>query len=417
MVELMYDINSHPRIHFIEELLYAEYGADLGKGAQEIALSVEPEAERRFFMSTPRLTSPDMLIGPTEYADPVVDRLTSLKLEPASLTELHEHLGIEGLADRYGHLFTPTAPERHEPHYTGEGVRIRYFGHACVLLQTAKTTVLIDPQFACEPGSAASRSSCNRLTMMDLPDTIDYVVLTHCHQDHFSVEMLLQIRARVRRVVVPLNNRGCIADPSMKLILARLGLRDVLALGYFDTVTFADGRLVSIPFPGEHSDLDVYSKQSLFIELDGRRMLFLVDSDCWEPSLYRRVATQVLGSAEDRIHALFLGMECFGAPLSWLYGPLLRAPLNRRDDESRRLSGANFERAARIVQQFKCDRVYVYAMGQEPWLRYIMGLEYGPNSIQLKESEALITHCRAQGIFSERLYGSRDIFLDQSPRL
>jgi hypothetical protein len=35
MVELMYDINNHPRIHFIEELLYAEYGDDLHKDVQE----------------------------------------------------------------------------------------------------------------------------------------------------------------------------------------------------------------------------------------------------------------------------------------------------------------------------------------------------------------------------------------------
>jgi hypothetical protein len=63
---------------------------------------------------------------------------------------------------------------------------------------------------------------------------------------------------------VPLNNRGNIADPSMKLILARLGFTDITCLGYFDSVAFEDGKLVSIPFPGEHSDLDIHSKQSIF---------------------------------------------------------------------------------------------------------------------------------------------------------
>jgi hypothetical protein len=65
----------------------------------------------------------------------------------------------------------------------------------------------------------------------------------------------------------------------------------------------------------------------------------------------------------------------------------------------------------RIVEQFRCARVYVYAMGQEPWLRYVMGLEYAPDSIQLQESAKLVNHCRSEGMVAERLYGSQDLFL------
>jgi hypothetical protein len=411
MVELMYDINNHPRIHLFEELLDTEYGTDLFQNAQELALSAEGEVERHFFMSTPRVQADSTLIVRAQFSDPALDALASMRLKPMPLGELEDRFGLTGLAACRGQLFTTDPPRRDQPDYRGDGVRIRYFGHACVLIQTATTNILIDPMFAFALAQPDAATSCTRFTVADLPDRIDYLILSHCHQDHFCAEMLLEIRPRIRKVVVPLNNRGNIADPSMKLILTRLGFNDVMSVGYFDSIDFEGGRFVSIPFVGEHSDLDIHSKQSIFLNVRGRKLLFLVDSDCWDVALYERIARRILDPDEDRLDALFLGMECFGAPLTWLYGPLLSKPITRRDDESRRLSGSNYERALRIVQQFKCERVYVYAMGQEPWLRYLMGLQYTPDSIQLKESSKLVDHCRSDGMVSERLYGSRDILI------
>jgi hypothetical protein len=106
---------------------------------------------------------------------------------------------------------------------------------------------------------------------------------------------------------------------------------------------------------------------------------------------------------------MFIGMECQGAPLNWLYEPVLDQPVNRRNNESRRLSGADHERAAAICAIVAPRRVFVYAMGQEPWMRHIMGLQYSPDSIQLTESDRFVAHCQAQDIQAERLYGSREL--------
>ena len=407
MVELMYDINNHPRIHFIEELLYAEYGEMLVSNLQ-VSLSMVRESERRFFMSTPRMKSSENFTIEVPITNSALDELTSMKIQPVPLDALENSLGVANLATRYRDFFTSSAPHRDAPDYSGDHVRVRYFGHACVLVQTAAISVLIDPVFAYEPNDSALKS-CARFTVCDLPDKIDYVVLSHCHQDHFSAEMLLGIRPRISKVVIPTNNRGSIVDPSMKLILSQLGFLDVIALGNFDSISFEEGKIMSIPFPGEHSDLDVYSKQSIFLEIKGRKFLFLVDSDGRDVALYQRVSQRISGSSQGKVDALFLGMECHGAPLTWLYGPLLSKSITRRDDESRRLSGSNYERAVGIVREFTCKQVYVYAMGQEPWLKYVMGLEYGADSIQLKESEKLVSHCRGEGMISERLYGSKDI--------
>ncbi|WP_369929432.1 hypothetical protein [Xanthomonas sp. NCPPB 2632] len=82
-------------------------------------------------------------------------------------------------------------------------------------------------------------------------------------------------------------------------------------------------------------------------------------------------------------------------------------PINRKDDESRRLSGSDSDRAWSIVEELQCKTAYVYAMGQEPWLRFVAGLEYTKDSKQIIESDRFVTRCRAEGIHSERLHGSR----------
>jgi hypothetical protein len=106
-------------------------------------------------------------------------------------------------------------------------------------------------------------------------------------------------------------------------------------------------------------------------------------------------------------------MECNGAPLSWLYGPLLTQRVERSMDESRRLAGSNYEQARLIVDLFHCREVYVYAMGQEPWLNYIMSIKYTAESRPIVESDRLIQSCQERGIIAERLFGEKEILLEK----
>jgi hypothetical protein len=399
LVEFLYDTNHHPRLRFFEELLYDEA---LNREACEIMLSTLPDTEREFFMSTPRLRSPANLFFRMAFSDPRLDLLASTRTRARPFGDIAESLQVPAEDhQQLARFFTTQPPARNADRYSAEGVRIRYFGHACVLLETRRTAILLDPVLAFDPRPDG------RWTIADLPDHIDYVVLSHNHQDHCSPEMLIQLRHRVGRVIVPRNNSGSLADPSMKLMLAHLGIPDVVEVSPLEKVPLADGAITSLPFPGEHSDLDIHSRQGIHIELEGRRFAFLVDSDGRDPDLFRRVACRV----NPRLDGFFIGMECHGAPLSWAYGPLLTRPVTRRDDESRRLSGADSERAWNVLQHFSTTRVFVYAMGQEPWLRYFMGLQYTPESVQLREAAAFIDRCRAAGMTAEQLYISRELVL------
>ena len=108
-------------------------------------------------------------------------------------------------------------------------------------------------------------------------------------------------------------------------------------------------------------------------------------------------------------------MECDGAPLSWLYGPLLNSPLARKMDQSRRLNGSDYEKGIEIINCLRPGEVYVYAMGQEPWLTYLTSIQYTDESRPIIESSRLVAECRSRGLVSERLYCQKEIFLAPAP--
>lgn len=401
LVEITYDLNNRPAIRVVEELAY-NAGLE-NRHTQEISFFRTKDRDRDFFLNTPRLDHSDRMIFPMSFDDTRLDLLARSRIEPVSFDALADSLGIEQeQRPRFREFFTDAPATRQAPDFEADGVRIRYFGHACVLIQTSEVSILIDPVLAWERDEAEAR-----LTFHDLPDYIDYVFLTHTHQDHFCPEVLLQLRNRIGRILVPANNSYNYADPAMKLILKRLGFNNVDVLNPLDEIKIPGGVLTAIPSYGEHADLSIASKHGTHLRLKGHTFLLLADADCLDRVLYKRLAAR-LGCVD----YLYIGMECNGAPLSWIYGPYLPGPVKRRDDQSRRLSGSNFERAWAIVEEFGCKKgAYVYAMGQEYWLKHLMGLEYSADSIQILESNRFVERCRNAGIPSERLKGCREMVL------
>src|SRR5262249_19530540 len=96
------------------------------------------------------------------------------------------------------------------------------FGHACILLETPDINMLFDPVL-----SYTYESKVSRYTYEALPDSIDYVIITHNHQDHVLFETILQIRHKVKNFVAPASSGGFLQDPSLKLILKAIGCKNV----------------------------------------------------------------------------------------------------------------------------------------------------------------------------------------------
>lgn len=394
LVELTYDLGGAAQMRFFENLLYTSRYYD--PSYQSLALSVATGDARAFALATPRLPNSGALDVAVPFASPAIDALVRARTVPSDPGAIAEALGLRD-ATALAPLFTDVPPPP-RPRYDGDGVRVRYFGHACVLLETRDVTILVDPT-----ASYRYATDLFRFSYDDLPERIDYVVVTHNHQDHFLIETLLQIRHRVGEVVVPRAGSGALEDPSLKGVLRALGFPKITELDAMDTLPIPGGAVTAIPFLGEHADLRVDSKAAYVVTLGSFRALFAADSNNLEPRLYDRVH-DVVGD----VPVVFVGLECDGAPLSWLYGPLLTRPLARKMDQSRRLSGSDFAKADALVTTMGAKEVFVYALGQEPWLGYVMSVHYTPESRPMVCSSELIQACRARGVAAEKLFGSME---------
>lgn len=402
-VELVYDLNNHPSFRLIEPLLYRSRYYDPSQ--QSLMLSTISSDDRPFVLSTPRLGSDDALNIPLSFSDTAVDELFRLKSVPRSWGEIKELLRLPDSQDDLLRSFLTTEPPPGYSSYSGPGLRWRYFGHACILIETQGISMLFDPVL-----SYTYENGVSRYTYLDLPDSIDYVLITHDHQDHILFETLLQIRHKVKNVVVPRNNGGRLQDPSLRLLFQNCGFKNVIEIDELEEIHDGNVHITGLPFFGEHADLDIMTKLAWLVRIGPHSLLFAADSCNIEPHLYEHLHREI-----GDVDVLFLGMECDGAPLSWLYGPLLTQKLERAMDESRRLSGSNFDQAMHIINTFHCREAYVYAMGQEPWLNYIMSIKYTEQSRPIVESNRLIEACKERGIIAERLFGEKEILLESNP--
>jgi L-ascorbate metabolism protein UlaG (beta-lactamase superfamily) len=402
-VELCYDLNHQASFRLIEPLLYKSRYYD--RSMQSLMLSAIRSDNRPFMLSTPRLEDDASLHLQVPFASPLIDELFRLKSDPRRGEEIKEMFGARGSQGELIESFlTPEVPPRYVP-YEGPGVRWRYFGHACILIESQGVSMLFDPAL-----SYTYESGISRYTYLDLPDSIDYVLITHNHQDHVLFETLLQIRHKVKNIVVPRSGGGQLQDPSLKLLLEHCGFRNVIEATEMEDFKTDKVQITALPFFGEHADLDIRSKMAWLVKIGPHAMMFAADSCNIEPRLYEHIHREV-----GDVDVLFLGMECDGAPLTWLYGPLLTARIERAMDESRRLSGSNFEQGRSIVELFDCKEVYVYAMGQEPWLNHVMNVKYTAESRPIVESDKLLKWSHERGITAERLFGEREILIEQAP--
>ncbi|HVF42747.1 MAG TPA: MBL fold metallo-hydrolase [Pyrinomonadaceae bacterium] len=398
-VELVYDLNNHPSIRFMEGLLFRS--PFYNPKSQSVAISTVEGDSRSFVFSTPRLKNDVHLHLDLPFDHEGLRELFKMKQSPREYGWIKDALGVGDADDAlFKSFFTGDAPPP-APRYDGDGVRVRYFGHACVLIETRETSVLCDPVISYQFEGAG-----DRYTMADLPETIDYVLITHGHQDHCLFEPLLQLRHRIRNIVVPKNSSGFLADPSLRLVLRQIGFGQVMEMEEMEAVEVDGGHITALPFLGEHADLNIRTKSAYLISLKGKTVFIGADSNNIEPKLYEHIH-----DSSGDLDVLFVGMECDGAPMSWMYGPLMTRPLMRKMDQSRRLDGSDHTKAVDIVERMRPREVYVYAMGQEPWLTFLTSIHYTPQSRPIVESDRLVAECLRRDIVSERLFGHKQLLL------
>jgi L-ascorbate metabolism protein UlaG (beta-lactamase superfamily) len=361
--------------------------------------------ERPFVLSTPRLDESHVVHLDIPFDHPAIDIMSKMKRTAGDPEKIKRMLDIRPEQEElFYSFFTENTPEPYQ-RYTGDKIRMRYFGHACILIETKDISILVDPLIS----YYGYQSSVSHFSDFDLPDVIDYVLITHNHQDHILFETLLPLRHKIKNLVVPSGGRGALQDPNLKLMFSRIGFKNVLEIGEMETIEFEDCKITGLPFIGEHSDLNIGTKICHHVNFGNLSVLFLADSCNVEPKLYEHIQKET-----GDVDVLFLGMECDGAPLTWLYGPLLTEDLPRDKDNSRRLAGSNFERGRALVDVFNPKEAYVYAMGQEPWVEFISSIKYTDESHPIVASNKLVEYCKEKGIVAERLFGEKELLYDKN---
>jgi L-ascorbate metabolism protein UlaG (beta-lactamase superfamily) len=394
LVEIAYDANNQAQLRYMEPVVYTTGAFD--RSRQSVQVSVDPRSERPFILSTPRLGGPGVLDVRVPFDHPGLAEMFCARFVPVEVARLAEWLELGGAqADLLGE-FTVPEPDLAADRHVDAGARIRYFGHACLVLQTAQAALVTDPFIS------ADTAAGDRFTYRDLPDWIDLVLVTHGHQDHIVLETMLALRGRVGAVVVPRSGRGSLCDPSLALYLEHVGM-PVVEVDDFGEVEFPGGTVIATPFLGEHASLDIRAKSTYCVRLGGRTVFVGADSSGIDPATYRHVKSHV-----GPVDMAFLGMECAGAPLTWLYQALLTQPVAKRMRDSRTLSGSNAAQAAAIITELGAAEAYIYAMGKESWLGHIMATTYLEDSYQLEQVAEFLGWCAERDVKAGHLLGRHE---------
>ena len=401
-IELVYDYFNRPSMRFFENLIYKShyYNSPL----QSLRLfRLDRDGSRPFFLNTPRLIEKDHIDWQTPFDAPQVDELFTLDVKPQPFDSICQTLGLN---DQSRGRLLPMLTEKLQlppEKWKGHTVRIRYFGHACLLIESQGVSILTDPLISVIP----AEGGLERFTFSDLPEDIDYALITHNHRDHNCLETLLRLRHRIKCLVVPRSSGMLYGDISLRLLSHRVGFRNVVEMDALENLQLPDGEITAVPFLGEHADL-AHGKTGYVIRLGKRKLLIGADSDCLDKQVYENVRRCI-----GRVNTVFLGTESVGAPLSWTYGPLLPQRPSREEEESRRQHGCDASRAIDILETLGASRFYNYGMGMEPWLEYILGLGLSESSPQWLESEKLLAQARTRRFLeAERLYGKAEIILE-----
>ncbi len=401
-VELVYDYLNRPLVRCLESLFYES--PHYREHLQSLRLfSPARDDSRAYYMSTPRLPEPQEIEWAVPFASDRIDELFGLDAVARPLGEIRELLGLAPADDRrLLELLSDEPPEAAEP-WRGDGVRVRYFGHACVLLEWNGVAILVDPFIPVQP----REGGIARYTFRDLPPRIDFVLISHGHHDHFVFESLLRLRRRIGCLVVPKSSGIFYGDISLKLMARKLGFRHILEIDALESVPFLGGEIVGAPFFGEHSDLP-HAKSGYVVRFGSELILFAADSNCLDPRVYRHVRNS-LGP----IGTVFLGMECIGAPLSWVYGPLLPVQPQHSHNMTRRSNGSDAKAALALLDTVGAERLCVYAIGREPWLKYFMALTPEDDDPYIRESNRVLETVRARGFKDAwRPFGKLEFHLD-----
>lgn len=385
-VELGYNSMNRPLVRPFEALLY-RHGYDSSTERLHFFTKTTDEEYVPF-----RLPHGDEISWHTPFANRQMDRLFS----GCSDEELAALLAMERDDPRLTRFFAEETAPVSRPAETG--LSVRYFGHATVLVEWQGLSVLVDPLIP----SDSSRGGPARFSFDDLPERIDCVLITHAHADHFDISTLLRLRHRVGTLAVP-RTSGELGDFSLRLLATAIGFDRVVELGTLDSINIEAMEITALPFFGEHGDLAL-GKATWLVRAGEERMLFAADSKIVGSNVFARIR-RFTGA----IQTVFVGTCCRGDSVAHHYAHLFAWSSDTTAMADRRTDGADSKMAWSLLQAVGAERLFVYALGLEPWNFGLLGR---PPAEYVSEAAKLVDRARSAGFREARvLDGAERIIL------
>lgn len=391
--ELAYDSHNNPSLRLYEKMLYTD--GRYSSRHQSFRLFVKASDPEWLPV---RLPNPETEIAiRVPFDDVRMDRLFSLDVQPQPREVVMDLLELTSSKDlRLAQLFTDQPVRKHEP-WTGASPRIRYLGHAGALVEWRGISILVDPLIPSDSAVPGER----RYYFSDLPARIDYVLITHNHDDHYELSSLLRLRYRIGCLVVP-RASGLLWDYSLKAVAQRIGFKNVVELDAFDSLTPSpDMEIVSIPFVGEHGEI-FSAKTCWMVRAGAERMLFAADAKTFDSHIYENVRA-ITGD----VQTVFIGtaplgqsVEKFYPALFGWFEPRQQAASLEQKFKTRQTDGSHAAEAWSIVKSLGAKRLYIYALGWEPWLTGFLGPR---EQIVIDEANQLIETAFQAGFIDARI--------------
>ena len=403
-VELVYDYHDRPTVRVLERLLYDSECYDTTLQSYRLR-TLKSDRSRTFIFNTPVLSDPSELEWNIPFASEIADELFKLDLRPRAMGDILDILSGAGASEGTLLPFVTSEPLACRRPWKEAKIKLSYIGHACVLVEWGGVSILTD---ACIPVQPLEDRTA-RMSFSDLPERLDFVIITHNHQDHYVLETLLRLRHRIDCLLVPRSYGLLCGDLSLRILSEKLGFHNVKEMDTLESVSFPGGCIIGIPFFGEHADL-AHGKIAYVVRCGEEQILFAADSDCISPEMYERIR-KCIGC----VQTVFLSVENVGAPLSWVNSPLFPKQPNADIEQQRRYHACDAGRALQMLEALGAQRLYTYAMGLEPWMEHLLGLNMTKDSVQWSESERVLRYARGRGFRTGvRLSGSTTLFLSPS---
>jgi L-ascorbate metabolism protein UlaG (beta-lactamase superfamily) len=121
--------------------------------------------------------------------------------------------------------------------------------HASFLLKTDKARIIVDPHFV--SGYSCHLQQTSLMLAQNFSQTVDAVLITHSHADHYHVPSLMMLPRDIF-IIVPHTNEETILCPNFGRELRTIGFKNIIELDWYsEPLRIENIEISALPFYGE----------------------------------------------------------------------------------------------------------------------------------------------------------------------